>query len=571
MLLELNIKNFAIIDDLTVSFTKGLNLLTGETGAGKSIIIEALGIILGNRGHKNLIRVNENTDILQALFLVDDLPDIEPLLNEYGIDIDEDKLLIITREISLNKPSISRINDKIVTLSVLNKISSNLVDIFAQHEHQSLLNVKNHKLLVDSFGDNNFLILKNQIKSLYKNYIVEKRKLEEMSKNPREREREIALLEFQVEEITKAQLEKTNESSIENEYKKISNIKEISFGLDRIIESFRSSHYENPSILDLINKNISILNNLTKFDNNLDKYLNRLNETYYELEDLYNDIINYIDTIYIDNTKLNLLSERLDEINNLKRKYGHSIEAILEYKDEINSELDRLKDYDNKIKEIKSNISKQEQELYQLSNKLSKKRKNIANMVEKQIIKEIRDLNMEDIDFKIVFSKTSTLGSDGIDYIEFLISTNSTGKLKPLSELVSGGEMSRIMLAFKSVLANYDRIPTMIFDEIDTGISGRTAQVVGEQIEHISNNHQIISITHLPQIAALADSHYLIFKKTINDETFTSIKKLNEQERVHEMARLLGGVDITSTTLHHAQEMIEMSKKVKDKKQTTKS
>lgn len=565
MLLELNIKNFAIIDDLKISFTEGLNLLTGETGAGKSIIIEALGIVLGGRGNKRLIRNKEKTTVLQALFSVDNVDELQSIFDKYGIHIEEDQLLIITREISLNRPSISRINDKTVTLSVLNEISSKLVDIFAQHEHQSLLNINNHKKLIDSFGDKKFQNLKSEIYSLYNNYIEEKTKLKEMNKSPREREREIDLLRFQVEEIDLANLTKADEEDIENEYKKISHIKDISIGLDSILESFNSSQYDTPSISNFINQNISILNNLVRFDKNLEDSLKDLKELYYELQDLHNNLIDYVDNIYIDNSRLNFLSERLDEINRLKSKYGNSINEILNYRDRINKELEKLIDYEKEIEKLNLIIQDYETKLYKLSSELSISRKDIASVIEQQIIKELRELNMRDINFKVNFENKDDFSLDGMDSIEFLISTNPGESLKPLSKIVSGGEMSRIMLAFKSVLAEYDNIPTMIFDEIDSGISGRTAQVVGEKISNISKNHQIISITHLPQITALADSHYLISKIVKNQQTLTQINKLNEKERIKEMARLLGGVDVTSTTLDHAKEMIQMSKKIKAK------
>lgn len=562
MLLELSIKNFAIIDDLKVSFTRGLNLLTGETGAGKSIIIEALGIVLGGRGNKRLIRDQEKPTVLQALFSVDNLEELRPLLDQYGIHVEENNLLIITREISIDRPSISRINDKTVTLTVLNEVSSQLVDIFAQHEHQSLLDVNNHKVLIDSFGDNDFHKLKSEIYSLYQAYTREKQRLEKMDKSPREREREIDLLKFQIQEIDLANLSDYDEDNIEKEYKKLSNVKDISVGLDRILELFSSSQFDHPSIFNFINENISILEDLAEFDKDLKDYLEDLKETYYNLQDLHNSLLNYVDNIYIDNSRLDFLSERLDEVNRLKDKYGNSIQEILNYRNKINEELEELINYEEEIEKINRQVKKYKKELYNLSKKLSTKRKNIAKTIERQIIKELRELNMQDIDFKVNFKENKNLGVDGIDLIEFLISTNPGEDLKPLSKIVSGGEMSRIMLAFKSVLADYDNIPTLIFDEIDTGISGRTAQVVGEKISNISKNHQVISITHLPQITALADSHYLISKIIKNQKTLTQIEKLNKKERIEELARLLGGVDVTSTTINHAKEMIEMSKKL---------
>ena len=562
MLLELSIKNFAIIDDLKVVFTKGLNLLTGETGSGKSIIIEALGIILGGRGSKDLIRNKESKAILQALFLLEENHQVRHILNKYGIDIDEDGLLIITREISASHPSISRINGRTITLTILKEITSNLVDIFAQQEHQSLLDVSNHKILIDNFGDKEFKTFKKEISSYYNEYINTRDKLNKINLDSRERERQIDLLKFQIEEIDSAKL-KDSDDEIENEYNKIANIKDIGLGIGQIIESFKSSNFNKNSIIDFINKDISILNNLVKYDKDLEVYLSRLKDINFELQDIHSEFINYINKIEIDEERLTFLEDRINLVNKLKKKYGNSVQAIFQYRSSIEDELNDLLNHEKEIENLKNKISNLEEILYDLSLDLSSKRQKIAKDLEKKISQELLELNMDNVLFKVDFQEKSKLSFDGIDNIEFLISTNPGEDLKPVSKIVSGGEMSRIMLGFKSILAKYDGISTMIFDEIDTGISGRTAQIVGEKISRIAKERQVISITHLPQIAALADSHYLISKKLNKGKAVTYIKRLDESERIEEMARLLGGVDVTNTTLNHAKEMIAMSKKIK--------
>ncbi|MDR7869999.1 MAG: DNA repair protein RecN [Tissierellaceae bacterium] len=563
MLLELSIKNFAIIDDLKIKFTKGLNVLTGETGSGKSIIIDALGKILGGRGTKDLIRTGESRSILQATFVIENSKHLNNILDEYGIFIEEDNLLIITREISVNSPSISRINDKVITLSILNKITHKLIDIFAQNEHQSLLNTGNHKLIIDSFGDLRHKNLKDKIKSLYEDYVHEKKILDDMNLDLMERERLIDLYKFQLDEIDSAQLTSYDDEEIENDYNKLSNIMEIIQGIGEVVESFSSEKHDTVSLLDYVNRNISVLSNLTRYDNELIPYLNRLKDVNYELQDLYNEILSYLDNIQLDEEKLTLLSERLDIVNKLKKKYGYSVSRILDYRDSIDESLEKLLNYENETKNLAKKIQEYESDLFSLSKELSTSRKSIALDLEKNITKELEELNMHNVKFKVDFKESKSLTSDGIDNIEFLISTNIGEDLKSMSKIASGGEMSRIMLGFKSILAKYDGIPTMIFDEIDTGISGRTAQVVGEKVYKIARERQVISISHLPQIAAIADSQYSIYKESSNGKVSSYIKKLDEEDRVYELAKILGGVDLTETTINHAKEMLLMAKKLK--------
>lgn len=564
MLLELSIKNFAIIDDLKINFTKGLNVLTGETGSGKSIIIEALGIVLGGRGTKDLIRSGENRAMLQAIFVLGDTNLAKPLLEKHGIHVDDDNLLIITREISLNSPSISRINDKVITLSILNKITHTLIDIFAQHEHQSLLNITNHKLIIDSFGDRKHKEIKNEIRTIYDKYSQEKKILNEMNLNLMERERMVDLYQFQIDEIDSIQLTNYDDEEIENDYNKLSNIMGIIQGVAEIVESFSSEKYDTISLLDYVNKNISILNNISVFDNDLLPYLNRFKEVNYELQDLHNEILNYMNNIQLDEERLSELSERLDNVNKLKKKYGNKVENILKFRDETYDSLEKLINYENETKNLTNRINEYENSLYSLSKELSNSRKSIALVLEKKITKELDELNMHNVNFKVDIKELNHLSLDGIDHIEFLISTNIGEELKPMSKIASGGEMSRIMLGFKSILAEYDGIATLIFDEIDTGISGRTAQVVGEKIYKIARERQVISISHLPQIAAIADSQYSIYKDIKEGKVSTYIRKLDEEDRVYELAKLLGGVDLTETTINHAKEMLIMTKKIKN-------
>lgn len=560
MLKELSIKNFAIIDDVKVEFTYGLNLLTGETGSGKSIIIEALETVLGGRSSKDLIRSDKDEAFIEALFFIND--EIKPLLKRYNFDFDEN-ILVLTKEISKDYPSVSRVNGRPITLSDLKKITTKLVDIFGQHEHQSLLNITNHQIIIDSFGDNEFNDLINKIGELYEEYTTEKKKLEKLSISSYEREREIDLLKFQIDEIEDAFLTSDDDENIENEYNRLSNVVDITTGLNEVYGMISNSNYENISIIELMDKSISILNNISKYDKELVSNLDELQGIRYSLQDISRSLNYYVENLEIDGERLIFLNERLDLINKLKKKYGSTVSIILGYKENINEKYDKLINYEKQIERIQKNLEDYEVKLNKYSSVLSNKRKNIALMLENMLSKELSELSMENVKFKVNFEKKNNFSSTGIDNIEFLISTNPGEPLKPISKIVSGGEMSRIMLGFKSIIANNDKIPTMIFDEIDTGISGRTAQVVGEKIKRISKNHQVISISHLPQIAALADSHYEISKEVINGKAQTKIKKLSDDERIIELARLLGGVNVTETTLQHAKEMIEMSKEIK--------
>lgn len=560
MLKELSIKNFAIIDDLRIEFTEGLNLLTGETGSGKSIIIEALGILLGGRGNKDLIRTGEDKAVLEAVFYIDDYT--KSILEDYGIDA-EDGVLIVSREIPLNYPSITRVNSRTIPLNVLNNITSNLVDIFGQHEHQSLLNVSNHQILIDSFGDNVHKTMLKTLKKDYDKYQELKKELENMNKSSQEREREIDLLKFQIDEIDDAKLTDEDDYEVENEYKKLININEITMNMGGLIDTLAESDYNSESVLSLLSKSINLLSNISEFDNSLGDFLKRLNEVRYELQDISLELKDYLDGLELDDEKFNYYSERFDLINKLKKKYGNNVEKILKYRDEIEIEYTNLINYEKKIKNLKSEIDNIMDKLVEASNKISKNRKLIALDLENKISKELAQLNMGKIIFKVSFKEKNQISSSGLDDIEFMIATNPGESLKPLSKIVSGGEMSRIMLAFKSIIADNDQIPTLIFDEIDTGISGRTAQIVGEKICKISKNHQVISISHLPQIVALADSHYQIRKDITDDKTITKVERLVYEDRVKELARLLGGVNLTELTLNHAKEMLEMSKKIK--------
>lgn len=562
MIIELSIKNFAIIDNLKINFTKGFNVLTGETGTGKSIIVESIGMILGQRANRNLVRSGKDKAILEGVFYLENPQKVNMILDRYGIDKDPENYLIITREIFSNGRSVSRVNGRTVTLIMLNDITSNLVDIHGQYEHQSLLQIENHIKLIDTFGDYELKRLLEQVEGKYKKLSQEKRKLKDLTLDSIERDREMDLLKYQIEEIENSNLDKLDEEELLSEYNKISNIKEIEMVLGETANIMKDDGYNNYSIVDSINRCISNMNKIKGYGEEFEEYGKTLEYINYELQDLYRNIVNYLEKLDMDNERLMELEERIDTINKLKRKYGNSIDEILQYKDKIKERYNVLLNVEQAIEKINTNISIMEEELSHNCSKLTDLRKKISKSIEKMITQELKDLNMNNVVFKVDFKRLERFTEIGWDKIEFLISTNKGEDLKPLSQIVSGGEMSRIMLAFKRILADYDNIPTLIFDEIDTGISGRTGQVVGEKMKMISKNHQVICISHLPQIAALADTHFLIDKETVDDKTTTIVRKLEDEERIDELSRLLGGVDLTDTTKLHAKEMLEMSKRL---------
>ncbi|WP_130807130.1 DNA repair protein RecN [Senegalia massiliensis] len=563
MILELNIKNFAIINDLKISFTKGFNVLTGETGAGKSIIIDAVGLILGDRSNKDFIKVGQDKSIIEALFYLENPSHVKKLLGSYGIQYELDDTLLITREIHKNGRSFSRVNGHTITLNMLRKITSSLVDIYGQHEHQSLLNSENHIELIDLLGDKDLILHKKEIRREYIQLNELKNKLSKIVTDEKERERKIDLLKFQLDEINSGSLKLDEENELINKYTKLSNLEEIAKKLNSVHTILDSDDYNNSSVIDELNKVSNMLNNISKFDNNIKEYEKNINEIIYQIQDLTRDIRNYYENIDYDVEKLSILEERMELINKLKRKYGNTIDEILEYRDNIEEELNIIINNEKQINILKSDIEQLNIKILNESKILSKKRIKVIKTFEKKMIDELYNLNMKNIKFKVNHEILNTPNINGIDKVEFLIATNLGEPLRKLSKIVSGGEMSRIMLAFKSIIVGVDNISTMIFDEIDTGISGRTAQIVGEKIVNISRNHQVLCITHLPQIAAMSDSHYLINKIEDNGNVRTVVNRLDYKSKIEELSRLLGGVNLTDTTRLHAEEMIKMSKKYK--------
>ncbi len=564
MLLALKIKNFALIDDLDITFHKGFNILTGETGAGKSIIIDAVNMAIGERADRNFIRSGTDKCMVQAIFLIDNIKQINTMLEQFGIDIDSDNILIITREIRSNGRSICRMNGIVVTQTIVKSITQHLIDVHGQHEHQSLLNPGLHIDMLDSYGGKEILDLVDTVSNKYNQLRVLEKKLSSICFDEVEQERRMDLLKFQTNEIEAANLQP-------GEDEKLITLKNVLANREKIYQTLASAYEllngENMdlSVLGILGNVIHTIQKITTFDEKFLGFSEILEEVQYKLEDVTTNIRNYRDQIDFEPKTLENIEMRLNLINMLKRKYGESIHKILKYKQELEAEIQEFKNNEEKVEKIKKEIDFKYNELKKSSIKLSKLRRNVAINFEKKLTEILLTLNMDKVKFKVSFNNeinnliNTKFSPKGIDKIEFIISTNLGEPLKPLSKIASGGEMSRIMLAFKTILADVDNIPTLIFDEIDIGISGRTAQTIGERLYDISNNHQIICVTHLPQIASMADHHYLIEKVEKEKNMKTSVVKLNEKNRIEELGRLLDG-ELTDITIKHAEEMIKQAR-----------
>lgn len=558
MILELYMKNCALVEELRLNIDKNLNILTGETGSGKSIIIDALGLCLGDKYDRSFLRKGTDKGLVEAVFLSDNIY-LKKILDENDISMEDDNLLVITRLIYSDGKSTARVNGRTVKVSLLKEIASTLIDIHGQHQNQALFNKDTHLKFLDLFGENELEKFKAAYRKVYHKYSELKKALNSLTENKDEMQiqREIDLLRFQINEIEAANLNK-------NEYEDLLKQREVYRNSEKIYNNLNSSysklHNGEYNVIDLIGLASKELNDISKYDSVLSEYSDTVERIMYELQDISGDIRNYKDNIDFEPYELEQIELRIDEINNLRRKYGDSIDDIFEYYKKIKDRLDEILNRDERVEQLKSQLMNIEEDLKIKANKLTKARIEVATTLEKILLDELKSLNMKNVMFKVNFEESSfTL--NGIDDIEFMISFNLGEDIKPIYKVASGGEMSRFMLAFKTILADIDDIDTLVFDEIDTGISGIAAQIVGEKLSDIAKKKQIICITHLPQIAANADTHYCIEKDTSNNRTFTNVSKLNQCQRKNEIARLIAGNNITEKTIEHASEIIEMAKK----------
>ncbi len=557
MLLEMSIKNYVLIERQLIAFEPGLNVITGETGAGKSLVIDALSAVTGGKFSKEDIRTGEDKASIEALFSLDGVLDIKNILEEYGIESDSDNSLVITREVNAHGKSVCRLNGQIVTLSILKRIAQYLVDIVGQNEYQLLFNSVKHGEYVDSFGSDEIYQIKRDVKLLSDKLAELSEKLKSASGSASERERKLDMLRFQVEEIESARLKINEDEELRLRRHLLINAEKLLKGVTNVYDVIFSGDSNKRGALDMLSESAGTLRELTAADEKLGTYKSRIEEIMYQLEDIKGELRVYRDNIEFNDNEIDFLEERLDQINKLKRKYGSSIEEVLAYRDNAAKELQELIDNEKNMAEIESEIEKVKDQYIVKARLLSETRKDKAKILEKLIEKELQDLNMYGSRFVIKISQDeNVISANGIDKIEFMISPNPGEPEKALSKIASGGEMSRVMLAIKNAFSEVEKAPCVVFDEVDAGVGGQTANMVGQKIKAISKNAQILCITHLPQIASLTDNHIFVDKKVQDNKTYTEIKILNFEERVEEIARMLGGNENIEASMEHAKQLV---------------
>lgn len=560
MLRQLCIENIALIDRLELTLQEGLNILSGETGAGKSIIIDSLNFVLGERADKSLIRYGTDYAVVQATFEGYLNPQISDYLNDIGIEAEE--VLILRRKMTAEGKNECRINGRVSTLSMLKGLTELLVDIHGQHEHQSLLKSANHIVLLDSIGENKIQAVKSDVASAYEAYVGYKRELSQFG-NSDERERRLDILNYQIEEIERVNVGEDEEDTLLAQRKRIRNTEKILSAL-QTAKSLLDG-YDGSGVGAELKSTVSALSTIASYDDGITALNERLNSARIEIADISDTLSDMLDKVDFDSRSADKIEERLDEVRAVLRKYGGGYEALKTFYDNAKEEADMLANAGERTKELEDLIKISGSKLKQFAKTLSELRKKVGAEFEESMVKELNDLGMGGSTFKVNIEYTDDvdeISAKGADTVEFLISPNIGEPLKPLAKIISGGEMSRFMLALKNIVADIDGIGTMVFDEIDTGISGNISAVVSEKLCNISRGRQVIAVTHMPSLAAMADSHYLIAKSTENGKTLTHVTLLNDD--TNEVARLIGGNDYSKYAIPHAKEMKLWAQRYKD-------
>lgn len=535
MINHISINNFAIIENTEIDFENGLNIITGETGAGKSIVIEAISLALGSRADSSFVRHGEKKAVVQ-------------LAGELG-----GNEIVITREVSATGKNLCKLNGEIVTLGELSKVCNKVADIHGQYDNQSLLNPDSHIQLVDNYHYDNISPVKSKFKKVYDSYLQAKSKLNKLLSMESETNRKMDFYRFEKAEIENANLVLGEDETLSERVLMLQNSEKIFEGIEIAYNSINSGE---SSMFSTLGTALHSLQSITEYSKDISSLADDFQDIYFRMEDLSSALRNIREQTNFTPEELDQAISRLDLIDNLKKKYGKSISDILEYHAKITDELDQIENFDKVKEDLQNEVSNTYDELHKIANNLTKMRKQSGSQLEAAIESELHQLNFDSAKLSIKFAEPEVIGPDGNDIVEILMSTNKGEPLKPLVKVASGGEISRIMLAIKNITGTYDNIPTMIFDEIDSGISGITASIVGRKLREISSNHQIICITHLPQIAACGDENYKIYKESDDNSTYTHVEKLSDNEKIDEIARLLGGETITDTTRESAKELV---------------
>lgn len=557
MLQTLSIKQFAIIDELEIHFSDGLTVLSGETGSGKSIIIDAIGQLIGMRASSDFVRHGEKKAIIEGIFDIDNSKEAISVLNELDIDIDED-FLLVKREIFSSGKSICRINNQIVTLQDLRKVMQELLDIHGQHETQTLLKQKYHLKLLDDYAENQYSRVKEQYETTFNEYKEKKKELEELQSADQALLQRLDLMKFQFEELQEASLKEGEITQLESDIKRIQNSEKLSLALNNAHVTLTDEH----AITDRL---YELSNHLQTIDDIIPGRFKKLKEDidqfYYTLEDAKHELYDEMSNTEFDEQLLNELESRMNLLNNLKRKYGKTIDELITYQSKLESEISKIENYEESTSQLKEEIDLLYEKVIKYGQSLSKERRIVARTLRDHIVAEIQNLQMKDANLEISFQPLETPTIEGIEFVEFLISPNKGEPLKSLNKIASGGELSRIMLALKSIFVESRGQTAILFDEVDSGVSGQAAQKMAEKMRDIAKYIQVICISHLPQVASMSDHHLLISKMTKNDRTTTQVKELKKEDKIDEIARMISGASVTELTRENAREMIAQNHK----------
>jgi len=573
MLTELSIKDFAIIDSVSVTFNEGLTVLTGETGAGKSIIIDAVQLLAGGRGSVDFVRYGTKKAEIEGLFIIENKHHlIHTIGSHYGIEI-SDQMVVLHRTMTASGKSICRVNGKLVTLAILREFGKTLIDIHSQHETQSLMESENHIDLLDSYDEPRINQAKKEYSVLFDQYTTLEKRYKDLSENELETNNRLDLLEFQLNELSQSHLSPNEDEELEEERSHLVNFEKIYLG----VETAYNALYGERKGIEWLNKAQLALQENREFDPFIANKADKLTDNFYVIEELSFELRDFKDTLHYDATRLNEIESRLHDLNNLKKKYGTSVNDMLAYMAEIEEEIEQLKNKDTHLIEIKRKIEETAQDAYLEAIHLHGIRRESAQLLEKEIHTELKDLYLANATFSVSFHplvndddvqydpSLITLHKNGFDQIRFLISTNPGEPLKEIHKVASGGELSRIMLAIKKIFAKHQGVTSVIFDEVDTGVSGRVAQAMAEKIYQISHESQVLCITHLPQVAAMADTHKLIDKIDENERTATIVSELSIEQAIKELSRMMTGTELTETAMEHGKKLLDLATTFKHK------
>lgn len=552
MLQTLSIKQFAIIDKLEIQFSDGLTVLSGETGSGKSIIIDAIGQLIGMRASSDYVRHGEKKAIIEGIFDIDESKDAISILEDLSIDIDED-FLLVKREIFSSGKSICRINNQIVTLQDLRKVMQELLDIHGQHETQSLLKQKYHLQLLDDYAENQYSDLLQQYKNVFNQYKDKRKELEDLESADQALLQRLDLMKFQFEELTEASLKEDEVEQLEVDIKRIQNSEKLSLALNNAHQVLTDENAIPDRLYELSN-HLQSINDIVP--EKYEKLKEDIDQFYYVLEDVKHDIYDEMANTEFDEQVLNELESRMNLLNNLKRKYGKDVPELIAYQSKLENEINKIENYEQSSSQLREEINQLYQEVIDIGKALSKERRRVARELRDHIVSEIQNLQMKDANLEISFKPLDEPNYEGIEFVEFLISPNKGEPLKSLNKIASGGELSRIMLALKSIFVKSRGQTAILFDEVDSGVSGQAAQKMAEKMRDIAQFIQVICISHLPQVASMSDHHLLISKASQDDRTTTQVKELLDDDRINEVARMISGASVTDLTRENAKEMI---------------